>query len=94
MALHYPLDANFCLPALTNNRIEDGFPGSAVLAFQYFLVKDKRNRLAGQQTMAPPSQPSPFWHNNEEDYRQPRALWGVIGVTKNSNVKEACEALA
>ncbi len=48
-ALH-PLDTNCRLPALTNNRVEDGFPGSAVLAFQYFLVKDMHNRLAGQQT--------------------------------------------
>jgi hypothetical protein len=60
-ALH-PLDTNSFLPALTNNRVEDGFPGSAVLAFQYFLVKDKHNRLAGHQTVAPPSQPSPYRH--------------------------------
>jgi hypothetical protein len=89
-----PLDVNSCLPALTNNRVEDGFPGSGVLAFQYFLVKDKCNRPTGQQVVAPPSQPSPFWHNNKDDYRQPMALWGIIRVTKNSNVKEACEASA
>jgi hypothetical protein len=29
-ALH-PLDETSSLPALTNNRVEDGFPGSAVL---------------------------------------------------------------
>jgi hypothetical protein len=92
-ALH-PLDANSSLPALTNSRVEDGFPGSAVLAFQYFLVKDKRNRLAGQQMVAPPSQPSPYWHNNKEDYRQPTALWGIIRITGKGNMKEACEALA
>jgi hypothetical protein len=91
-ALH-TLDGTSSLPALTNNRVEDGFPGSAVLAFQYFLVKDKRNRLSGQQTVAPPSKPSPYWHNNEEDYRQPPSLWGAIRITGNGNVKEACEAL-
>jgi hypothetical protein len=32
-ALH-PLDTNSFLPALTNNRVEDGFPVSMVLAFQ------------------------------------------------------------
>jgi hypothetical protein len=45
-ALH-PLDVNPSLPALINNRVEVGFPGSAVLAFQDLQVKDKRNRLAG-----------------------------------------------
>ncbi len=64
-----------------------------VLALKYFLVKDKRNRSAGQQPVAPPSQPSPYWHNNKEDYKQPTALWGVICITGNGNVKEACEAL-
>jgi hypothetical protein len=82
------------LPALTNNRVEDGFPGSAVLAFKYFLVKDKRNRLAGQQTVALPTLPSPYQHNNKEDYKQLTALWGIICITGNGNVKEAYEALA
>jgi hypothetical protein len=51
MALHFalhPLDKTSSLPALTNNRVEDGFPRFVVLAFKYFLVKDKRIRLAGQ----------------------------------------------
>jgi hypothetical protein len=87
------LDENSTLPTLTNNRVEYGFPGFMVLALKYFLVKDKRNRSAGQQPVAPPSQPSPYWHNNKEDYKQPTALWGVICITGNGNVKEACEAL-
>jgi hypothetical protein len=45
-ALH-PLDVNSCPHTLTNNRVEDGFPGFVVLALQYFLVKDKHNRPAG-----------------------------------------------
>jgi hypothetical protein len=92
-ALH-PLDATSSLLALANNRVDDRFPGSAVLTFQYFLVKEKRSRLASQQVVAPPSQPFPYPHNNKEDYRQPTALWGVIRVTRNGNLKEACEALA
>jgi hypothetical protein len=56
-ALHPP-DERSSLPVLTSNRIEDGFPGLAVLAFKYFLVRDKRNR-AVQQTVPPSSQPSP-----------------------------------
>ncbi len=92
-ALH-PLDKTSSLPALTNNRVEDGFLGSAVLAFKYYLVKDKCNRPDGQQMVAPLSQPSPYWHNDEEDYKQQMALWGVIHVSRSGNVKEACEALA
>jgi hypothetical protein len=30
------------LPPLTSNKVKEGFPGSVVLAFKYFLVKDKR----------------------------------------------------
>jgi hypothetical protein len=44
-AMH-PLDKASLLPPLTNNKLEDGFPGLAVLAFKYFMVKDKCNRTA------------------------------------------------
>jgi hypothetical protein len=91
-ALH-PLEPDSTLPVLTNNKTEDGFPGSAVLAFKCFLVKNKSNRGA-QQTVSSPSQPSLHRHNDEEEYRPPTALWGVIRVTGDRNVKEACEALA
>ena len=91
-ALH-PLDVESTLPALTNNKIEDGFPNSAMLAFKYFLVKNKSKRGA-QQTVIPPSQPTLYRHNDEEEYKPPSALWGVIRVTGNGNIKEACEALA
>jgi hypothetical protein len=91
-ALH-PLEPDSTLPALTNNKTEDGFPGSAVLDFKYFLVKNKSNRGA-QQTVSSPSQPSLHRHNDEEEYRPPTALWGVIRVTGNRKGKEACEALA
>jgi hypothetical protein len=87
------LDETSPLPALTNNRVEDGFPRSVVLAFKYLLVKDKRNRLASQKMVAPPFQPSPYQHNEKEDYMQPVALWGAFCITRNNNVKEACEAL-
>jgi hypothetical protein len=91
-ALH-PLELDSTLPALTNNKTEDRFPGSAVLAFKYFMVKNKSNRGA-QQTASSPSQPSLHRHNDEEEYRPPTALWVVIWVTGDGNVKEACEALA
>jgi hypothetical protein len=90
----HPLDEQSMLPALTNNRAKDGFPSSAVLALKHFHVKDKQNRAAGQLAVALPQQPSPFRHNNKEDYKQPTVMWGVIRVTGNGNIKEACESLA
>jgi hypothetical protein len=79
---------------LTNNRVEDVFPGSAVLVFKYFHMKDKQNMAARQLAAALPQQPSPFRHNNEEDCRQPTVMWGVIHITSNGNIKEACKSLA
>jgi hypothetical protein len=40
------------------------------------------------------SVPSPHRFNNKEDYMPLTAMWGVIKVKGNSNIKEACEALA
>ncbi len=40
----HPLDEHSFLPPLTSNKANEGFPGSVVLAFKYFLVKDKWNR--------------------------------------------------
>jgi hypothetical protein len=39
----HPLEEAFTLPALNNNKMEEGFLGSAVLAFKYFLVRDRHN---------------------------------------------------
>jgi hypothetical protein len=87
----HPLDEHSSLPPLTNNKVEECFPGLAVLAFKYFLVRDKRNR-APQQVVV--STPSPHRFNNEEDYKPPTAMWGIIRVKGNGNIKEACEVLA
>jgi hypothetical protein len=74
----HPLDESSTLPPLTNNRVKDRFPGLAVLAFQYFLVHDRCN-IKGKQVVAP-SAPSPHRYNNEEDYKPPTAMQGVICV--------------
>ncbi len=76
-AMH-PLNKSSALPPLTNNQPKDGFPGSALLAFKYFMVENKSNRPANHQLVAPPLQPSPYRHNNEEEYKLPISLWGVI----------------
>ncbi len=38
----HPLDEISTHPALINNRVEDGFPSSAILAFKYCGVKNKQ----------------------------------------------------
>jgi len=91
----HPLDDTSLLPPLTSNDVKDGFPGTAVLAFKYFLVRDKRNRVPQHAATPPlPIAPSPFRFNDEEDYRAPKQMWGVIRVSGNGNIKEACEALS
>ena len=89
----HPLDEDLTLPVQTANRTEDSFLSSAVLAFKYFLVRDKRNRVAQQQApqlVTPPLQK----YNDKEEIKPAADLWGVIQVSGKSNVKEACEALA
>jgi hypothetical protein len=74
----HPLEKASTLPVLTNNKVEEGFPGSVVLAFKYFLVRDRCN--VKRQQAALRSVPSPHRYNNEEDYRPPTAMWGVTWV--------------
>jgi hypothetical protein len=88
----HPLEEASTLPALINNKVEEGFPGSAVLDFKYFLERDRRN-VKGKQA-ASRSAPSPHRYNDEENYKPSIAMWGVIWVKGNSNMKEACDALA
>ncbi len=86
------LDKLSSLPYLTNNKIENGFLGSAVLAFKFFLMRDKQNRVAQSMVALPGHSPHSF--NNEEDYKPLTAMWRVIQVKGNGNIKEACKALA
>jgi hypothetical protein len=92
----HPLDAASTLPPLTNTKTDDGFPFLAALAFKYFLVKNKNNSRGAPQSLPFPPKPSPHRHryNNEEEYKAPTALWGVIKCTCNGNIKEGVEGLA
>jgi hypothetical protein len=90
----HPLDKSSALPSLTNNQPKDGFPGSAMLTFKYFMVKNKSNQPANHQSVAPPLQPSLHRHNNKEEFEPLTSLWVVIRVTGNGNIKEACKSLA
>ena len=94
--MFYPSDAASTLSLLTNNKPEDGFPSSAALAFKYFLVKNKNNSRGAPQASPFPPKPSPHRHryNDEEEYKAPTALWGVIKCTCNGNIKEGVEGLA
>ena len=90
----HPLEETSTLPFLVSNKVKDGFPGLAVLAFQYFLVRDRRNIRGGPSQSTPPLPLSSHRFNDEEDYKPPTAMWGVIRVRANGNIKEACDALA
>ena len=57
-------------------------------------IAENKNNRGAQQTASSPSPPYLHRHNDEDEYRPPTALWGVIWVTGNVNIKEACEALA
>jgi hypothetical protein len=68
----HPLDEKLSLPCLSTNRVKESFLGLAVVAFWYFLVRDKRNQ--GAQALAAGSAPSPHRLNDEEDYKAPMAM--------------------
>ncbi len=92
----HPLNTASTLPPLTNTKPDDGFPSLAVLVFKYFLVKNKNNSRGAPQALPSPPKPSPHRHryNDEEEYRAPTTLWGVIKCTCNGNIKEGVEGLA
>ncbi len=79
---------------MVSNIVKDGFPTTAVLAFQYFHARDKRNRPKTDAIPITATIPSPQRFNGEEDYKAPKQMWGVIRVSGNGNIKEACDALA
>jgi hypothetical protein len=83
-------------PALTSNDPDPnkGFPKTAVLAFKYFLVKNKTN-VRGVSSQSPSTQtPQNMRHNDEEEFKPPTMLWGVVWVQGNKNVKEAIVSVA
>jgi hypothetical protein len=90
----HPLDKSSSHPPLTSNKLEDGFPGSAVLVFEYIIVKDTHNKQVHQQTAFPLPQPSPRRHNNEDIFKLLTSLWGVTCMTGKGDVKEACKVQA
>ncbi len=87
------MDKTSTHPALINNRVEDGFPSSAILAFKYFGVKNKQFSRGFSQQLAP-SQPSPHHHNDKEEFKPSPYLWGIIRVRGNYNIKDACNAIS
>jgi hypothetical protein len=77
-----PLSDISTLPALISNDPDPnkGFPKTAVLAFKYFLVKNKTN-VCGVSSQSPSTQtPQNMRHNDEEEFKPPTMLWGVVRV--------------
>jgi hypothetical protein len=85
-----PLISPSILPPLTTG---SNIPKTAALAFKYFKVKNMSNMRGAT---APPavSHISPARHNDDEEFRPPTMLWGVVRVRGNENVKEAIDAVA
>jgi hypothetical protein len=79
--------------ALTYNRVEDGFPSSAILAFKYYGMKNKQFSQGSSQQLTP-SQPSTHRHNDEEEFKPSPYLWVVIRICGNDNIKDACKAIS
>ncbi len=71
----HPLAKGSSLPPLKNNKEAEGFPTSALVAFQYFLVKNKGSR-PDQHQASVPSAPPTYKFNDEEDFKAPTAMWG------------------
>ncbi len=89
-----PLSDSSTLPALTSNDPDKGFPKTSVLAFRYFLVKNKTN-VRGATSQSPSTQtPQKMRHNDEEEFKPPTTLWGVARVQGNKNVMEAINSVA
>ena len=90
----HPLDKSSTLPPLTNNNPANGLPVSAVLAFQYLLVKNKSNVKGLQNETSSPLVSSLCRHDDEQEFRSPTSLWGVMRCSSTGNVKDDMEAPA
>ncbi len=84
-----PLGNPSTLPPLTSN---SNIPKTAALAFQYFKVKNMSN-MRGATTSPASAQISPARHNDDEEFKPPTMLWGVVRVWGNKNKKEAIDAV-
>jgi hypothetical protein len=91
----HPLSETSTLPVLTSTCVQEGFPSSAILAFKYCHVKNKLPRRGNFQQSASSDipAPSPYRHNDDEDFSPPLMLYGVIRVRGNKNIKVACEEI-
>jgi hypothetical protein len=91
----HPLSETSTLPVLTSTCVQEGFPSSAILAFKYCHVKNKLPHCGNSQQSASfnlPA-PSPYRHDDDEDFSPPLMLYGVIWVRGNENIKVACEEI-
>jgi hypothetical protein len=91
----HPLDESSSLPFLTSNQVENGFLSSAVLAFKYFLVKNKQSTCGNlqQTSFSDPPAASPHLFNKEEEFKPSPYLWAVIPGRGNNNIKDSSEGI-
>jgi hypothetical protein len=86
----HPLDPELTLPPLTSGA---QVPKTAVLAFNYCGVKNKR--IVRNSAQAPAQPQANFQkHNNDEDFTPSTSVQGVIRVRGRENMKTACNLIA
>jgi hypothetical protein len=92
----HPLSETSTLPVLTLTCVQEGFPSSAILAFKYCHVKNKLPRcgISQQSASSDLPTPSPYRHDDDEDFTPPLMLYGVIQVHGNENIKVACKEIS
>jgi hypothetical protein len=74
-----PVNPAATYPALTSGCKEDGFPTTALMAFKYICLRNKRVTRGGSAP-PPPTPSQTHKHNGEEDYEAPTEMWGTLQV--------------
>ncbi len=89
------VDKSTKYPALTSGQEDEGFPTTAVIAFKYILLHNKRMLQGGSQPVSATPTPSSIIsrYNDEEEYKAPTSMWGTLRVQASENVKDCVDAL-
>jgi len=87
----HPLNPESTLPFLTSGLQA---PKTAILAFKYCGVKNKRIVRNSSQSLAKPPQKNLQRHNDDEEFTPSTSVQAVIRVRGRENVKTACDSIS
>ena len=87
----HPLDPESTLPFLISG---SQTPKTAILAFKYCGVKNKRIVRNSSQSLANPPQKNLQRHNDDEEFTPSTSVQAVIRVRGRENVKTACDSIS